>query len=98
MGFKTEFNWVLKLPDLDKLVLEVGNEYEFTKSENRIYPINRPIDLIDDRWNAIARIKISEVKYTQDSTLGKYSIMKIYSDSEKEFLTKYWRETVEILK
>lgn len=42
MGFKTEFNWALKLkPEngLDEVILKEGGIYEFVKDEHRVYPL-----------------------------------------------------------
>jgi hypothetical protein len=97
MGFKTEFNWVLKLkPEqgLDEANLEMGKIYEFSKEEYRIYPVDIPIDLINQNWEYVAKVVVTEFKNSDKKTIGKYKVLKIYKDAEKEILTKYWKETV----
>jgi len=101
MGFKTEFNWALKLkPEngLDEKVLKVGEIYEFSKDEYRVYPVNIPIDLINQNWEPVAKIIIVEFKNSDGRTSGKYRVLKIYEGEEKRILTNYWRETVQIIK
>jgi len=101
MGFKTEFNWALKLkPEngLDESNLEKGKIYEFSKEEYRIYPVNIPIDLINQNWEPVAKIIIIEFKNVNGKTSGRYKVLKIYEGEEKRVLTNYWRETVQIIK
>jgi len=101
MGFKIELNWALKLkPEngLDENNLEVGEIYEFSKEEHRVYPVNIPIDLINNNWEAVAKIIIIEVKNAGGKTSGRYKVLKIYKGEEKKVLTNYWRETVQIIK
>ena len=101
MGFSTEFNWALKLsPDngLDEKKLSVGNTYDFSKEGIRTYPVDIPIDLINSEWEAVAKVVVLEVTNTSDNTTGRYQVLKIYTGKEKEMLTRYWRETVQIMK
>lgn len=101
MGFKTEFNWALKLkPEqgLNEESLEIGKIYDFSKREYRTYPIDMPIDLINQNWEVVAKVIVVESKNSDGKTQGKYKVIKIYQGQEKEFLTNYWRETIQIIK
>ena len=101
MGFKVEFNWALKLKPENGLKedeLEVGKTYEFWKSGNRIYPLNIPIDLINQNWEAVAKIIVVEFKNLENRCLGKYKVIRLYEGEEKRILTDYWREIVQIIK
>lgn len=97
MGFKSEFNWALKLNDLEKK-LEVGKEYAFSKDDYRDYPIDMPIDLIDQDWKALARVIIKSCMVKDGKTSGKYEIIKIYEGIEKDILSKYWKGIADYLK
>jgi len=99
MGFKAEFNWALKLKQEQGLALKPkkGKSYSFSKDEYRIYPIGIPIDLVNAKWEAIAKVEIEESTNWNGKTRGTYRILKVYEGQEKEVLTKYWRETVEII-
>ena len=97
MGFKTELNWALKLK-LGLQDLKINKVYSFSKDEYRVYPIGIPIDLINDKWEAVAKVIIIEAKNSDEKTTGKYKILRLYEGKEKEVLTKYWRETVEYIK
>ena len=101
MGFQTEFNWVLKLKPkngLDETKLKIGKSYEFSKDEFRVYPVNNPIDLINENWESVAKVVVEEFKNISGITLGKYKVVKIYEGQEKTILTNYWRENVQIIK
>ena len=99
MGFKTEFNWILKLkPEngLDETNLRIGEIYEFSKDEYRVYPVAHPIDLLTKNWEAIAKVTVLEFTNKDGKTTGKYKVLKLYSGQEKEFVTKYWRENIQL--
>ena len=89
MGFKTAFNWVLKLKPEQGFPSEivVGREYDFVKSEYRVYPIDIAIDLADKDWNVVAKVIISKFCCGSDKTTGCFKIVKIYDQFESEFLT-----------
>ena len=96
MGFKTEFNWALKLKPEQGLAedLKVDGIYSFSKDEYRVYPVGVPIDLLNDLWEVIAKVVIVKCINHDEKTEGKYKVIKIYKGKEKEILTQYWRETV----
>jgi hypothetical protein len=101
MGFQTEFNWALKLKlknGLDENKLEIDKLYDFSKKEYRVYPVGIPIDLINQNWEPVAKVMVIEFKNLEGKTHGTYKVLKIYEGQEKEILTNYWRETVEIIK
>ena len=79
MGYKIEFNWQLKLKPQFGLPkeLKVGEIYNFKKSEERIYPIDIPIEHWDYEHNhPLAKIKILEFKVSKNKTEGKFRIMQ----------------------
>lgn len=99
MGFKTEFNWILKLKQenwLDEKILVVGSVYLFSKDEYRVYPVNHPIDLINKDWEAVAKVLVTAFTNKDGKTIGEYKVLKIYCGQEKEFITNYWRENIQI--
>jgi len=92
MGFSVKFNWVLQIDPPSSL--SVGNCYTFKKDQNRIFPIDTPIDLIDKKRNAVAKIRIKSFLNEHDSTSGEYEVIKVYSATEKAVLSAYWRENL----
>lgn len=100
MGFITEFNWVLKLkPEqgLNESTLELNKTYAFSKKGPRTFPIEIPIDLFNNNWEAVAKVLILETRITREKTEGTYKIIKIYSGEQTAALTQYWRENLEIM-
>ncbi len=101
MGFKTEFNWILKLkPEqgLNEHKLVDGQTYSFSKEEYRVYPMGIPIDLINSNWEALAKVEIVSSTTASGKTLGQYKVLRLFSPEEKELATKYWRNNLEIMK
>ena len=81
MGYKIEFNWVLKLKPENGLPkkLEKGKIYNFKKPEERIYPLHIPIGLCDYKSPSqfLAKVEILEFRVSKNKTEGKFKILKI---------------------
>jgi len=90
MGFSIKFNWVLQVEPPESLTVKCL--YPVKKSEYRIFPLDTPIDLIDLKRAAIAKIRIKSFSNESGSTSGVYEVLKIYADTEKAILTNYWIE------
>lgn len=90
MGFPIKMNWVLQIEPPKELELNV--DYEFKKRENRVFPLETPIDLINGNREAIAKIQVNEYTNKSNITTGIYRVLKIYSEQEKRVLTQYWIE------
>jgi hypothetical protein len=63
-------------------MLKVGKIYNFKKSGQRLYMIDTPMDLLSDKWEAIAKILVVEITVNQKQTSGKYKVLKIFSPEE----------------
>tara|TARA_Y100000310_G_C20607740_1_gene776400 strand:- start:1121 stop:1447 length:327 start_codon:yes stop_codon:yes gene_type:complete len=101
MDSKIEFNWALKLkPEngLDESLLREGEIYNFTKSGNRVYPLNIPIDLINQDWVALARVIVIEYTNKENIITGRYRIVRIYNEEERRSITDYWKKDLQTLK
>lgn len=94
MGFISEFNWVLKLSDLNESVLNEGMCYSFRKSGARIYPIKMPIDLLNTNWEPVGRCVINSFTVTENETTGCYTILELYSQETRELLSHQYRSFV----
>lgn len=91
MGFIYEFNWILKLSEVNENKICAGQNYTFRKSGVRVFPIDMPIDLVNKNWEAIARCVIKQITITSKETTGEYSIIEIYDLQKREMLTEQWR-------
>jgi hypothetical protein len=95
MGFVTEFNWVLKLsPEqgLDEKKLGQGKSYGFSKDGYRVYPVDMPIDLLNNDREAVARVVVKECANSEGKTTGKYEVLRVYEGKEKQMLSRYWQK------
>jgi len=90
MGFSLKLNWVLQVCPPESL--DNKGVYPFTKSGNRVFPLDTPIDLIDLDRVAIAKIRIQSFTNEGDETTGIFEVVKIYSGVEKSVLSNYWLE------
>ncbi|MBI3333935.1 DUF2584 family protein [Candidatus Pacearchaeota archaeon] len=90
MGADIRMNWALQIEPPSSL--EERAEYVFEKSGNRIFPLETPIDLLNMQRDAVAKIRITEFTNKPGITTGRYEVIKIYQDTEKQVLTQYWRE------
>ena len=97
MGYKYEFNWILKLSDIDSDIL-VGQNYHFVKHGVRVYPIGIPIDLVNSKWEAVARCVINKITISSEQTDGYYSIIEIYSQEKRQVLSEQWSSLLKIAK
>ncbi|NEQ44156.1 MAG: DUF2584 family protein [Leptolyngbya sp. SIOISBB] len=80
MGMPCQVNSILKLsasqgyPDL----LKLGDRYRVQKTGYRIFPLDVPLCLVDDNWQAHADIIIEELTWKQQTTHLQFRIARIY--------------------
>jgi len=98
MGFLYEFNWILKLSDLDENNVCAGNTYSFTKHGVRAYPIDMPIDLVNKNWEVVAKCTISRITITSQATSGEYHVIEVYDKQTRKCLSEQWRDFLKITK
>lgn len=92
MGAIYEWNWILKLKQEQMPDLIIGEQFTFNKKGIRIYPIDIPIDLVNENWEAVARCVIISVTIDKEETKGVYRIIEIYDEMEKKTITKLCRD------
>lgn len=90
MGFEIKFNWALQAEPKEKL--EENLVCAFAMHGNRAFPIDTPIDLLNFKREAMAKVKVLEYTNAKNETKGKFKVVKIYQGQEKEILTNYWLE------
>jgi len=69
---------------IERSELKFDTEYSFEKSKHRLYMLDTPMQLLTDKWQAIATIIITEITVGNNKTRGKFKVLKIYSDEEVE--------------
>ena len=68
--------------------LKVGKIYDFKKEGQRLYMIDTPMDLLSDKWEAIANVLVVEITVNRNFTSGKYKVLKIYSPEDSAVISK----------
>lgn len=95
MGFKCEINYILKLgkgQGLEETLLEEGRTYSFSKDAHRIYPVDAPIDLANDKWEIVARVAVRQLQIGGNKTTGSFEVLKIYDHETIKAITKAVKE------
>jgi len=93
MGSKLEFNWILKLspqqgfPSSDNVVAE--GVFEFEKTGQRFYPIDMPIELVDQNWNVVAEVVVTELNISSSATRGKFRVLNVLGTPRKSLYAQY---------
>lgn len=96
MGFKSEFNWVLKIKESQGFPekMEIGKIYDFRKDDKRVYPVGMPIDLIDNSWQTHAKVIIEESTILKNTTKGKFKVVYVYNNEERKILNNILKKAV----
>lgn len=96
MGYKAEFNFVLKLKPEQGFPkkLELEKNYLFEKLEERIFPRGVPIDLIDNTWHPVAKVVVEDMVISQNKTRGNFRVIYIYDKHEKALLYNIYKKTI----
>jgi hypothetical protein len=100
MRWQTEFNYMLKIRDGQGLPAnpEVGVTYDFEKTIERIYPLRKPIMLIDDDYNAHGLVVVLEFTSGNGITKGKYKIVSLYNEEKRKVMTQEVKEIFALAK
>lgn len=96
MGYKTEFNWILKLDEEQGFPkkIEINKSYLFEKLEERIYPRGIPIDLVDKNFTPFAKVLIEDIIISKNKTRGNFKVIYKYGPIEKRVLQKIIDKTL----
>ena len=93
MGFKVEFNWILKIKDQEQLKnLKKGEARIFHKKEQRIYPVGIPIFLADGNLNCLGIVTVKKTIMSDAMEIETF-IDDVFEGRKKEFLSNVLRET-----
>lgn len=83
-------NWALQL-DLSDM-LTVWDTFLFEKLWNRVYPLNKSIDLLNQDRQAIAKVSIKQFTNSLWKTSGEYKVLEIYTGKKQQERSNYWNE------
>lgn len=90
MGYKLEFNTILSIPDgaLDLSSLTVGQRYTVNKPEERIFPLNIPIDLCGSDYIFIAKVAVRKLTLTEGNTELELDVIKLFDENESKIISE----------
>jgi hypothetical protein len=84
MGFSLEVNNLLRVPagTIDMTVIQAGQELSLTKPGIRLYPIDVPIELCDEDYHYIGKVKITKLILGNSETTLSFLVLKVFSPSD----------------
>ena len=80
MGMPCQVNSILKLQPAQGYPerLELESRHQVTKSGYRIFPLDVPLCLVDEHWQAHADIVIDKLTWQQQTTYLEFRITRLY--------------------
>ena len=72
---------------IERSDLKLGSEYFFEKDRHRLYMVDTPLELVTDKWEAIAKIIITEITIGKGKTKGVFKVLKVFSDEESKIVS-----------
>ncbi len=96
MGYKIEFNWILKLNSDQGFPkkIEVNKNYLFEKQEERLYPRGMPIDLVNNDFVPHAKVIIDDLVISNNKTRGNFKVIYKYGPVERNILQRIIKKTM----
>lgn len=96
MGYKAEFNFVLKLTQEQGYPkkLELSKNYLFEKLEERIFPRGIPIDLVDKNWQPVAKVIVEDIVISENKTRGNFKVIYLYNKQERTTLYNIYKKVL----
>jgi Protein of unknown function (DUF2584) len=80
MGMPCEVNSIVKLKRADfPVVLTIGETHRASKSGYRIFPIDVPLQLVDEQWQAQADVVIEQLTWENQMTTIAYRVHRVYA-------------------
>jgi Protein of unknown function (DUF2584) len=79
MGMPCQVNSIVKLNGTEfPSLLAIDSIHTARKSGYRIFPIDVPLQLVDDAWCAHADVVITQLTWTEQQTVLNFLIHRIY--------------------
>jgi Protein of unknown function (DUF2584) len=79
MGMPCEVNSIVKLKRSDfPAELTIGETHRSSKSGYRIFPIDVPLQLVDEQWQAQADVVIEQLIWENQMTTIAYRVHRVY--------------------
>jgi Protein of unknown function (DUF2584) len=79
MGMPCQVNSIVKLNGMEfPSLLEINAVHKATKSGYRIFPIDVPLQLVDEAWCAHADVVITQMIWASQQTVLEFHIHRIY--------------------
>jgi hypothetical protein len=89
MPYNVKINSCLRLSPAQGLPdsIKEGQEFKFTKDSHRVYPIDIPMNLFSDKWEALARIAILRTTVGDGKTTGTFRILMVYTPEQSNAIS-----------
>jgi len=89
MGYNLEFNCLLRvsIADLDLRTIKLGDTYTISKDNNRLYPLNIPIEICDQDYHYYGKVAVRRLTLEAGKTVLDIEVLKVFSAEEAAVYT-----------
>ena len=88
MGYQLEFNCLLRLPkSFDTNILKLQNTLTIEKEDERLYPLNIPLEICDYDYNYLGKVSVTKLTLEKGKTTLDIKVLKIFSPQEAKIFT-----------
>jgi len=89
MCYTLEFNCLLRVAntDLDLRTIKPGDTYTISKDNNRLYPLNIPIEICDQNYRYYGKVAVRRLTLEAGKTVLDIEVLKVFSDEEAAVYT-----------
>jgi len=96
MGYHLEINTLLKIPKqaFDLTKIKKGEKYGVIKTGERLYPLNIPVDICDEKYVYFGKVAIRKLTLEKNKTYLEIEILKVFSKQESRIFTKNFIKTI----
>lgn len=91
MGYLLEINSLLKIPSssgIDLQGIRSGKRYAIEKRGERLYPLNIPIEICDEKYVYYGKATIKKLTLEKGKTTLEIEILKVFSPEESQVFSK----------
>ena len=90
MGYHLEHNSLLVIPKqaFDPKKIKKGEKYGVEKTSERLYPLNIPIDICDEKYVYYGKVLVRKLTLEKDKTSLEIEILKVFNKQESRIFTK----------
>jgi len=97
VGYFTEINTLLKLPDdFDIRQLKTGERYSVTKEKERVFPLHIALLLVAKDWDFLGYVVAHSLTTKDMMTTIEFEVLSLFSPKEQAIYKKNFTEAAKL--